>query len=272
MALFRAVRAAADLPRVGTAYEREHLDFKVRVHGGRTYDLAKDVAAFANNTGGVILVGAEEANERLVRYLPLTAVNADVARKAFDDAVRDRCVPPPPVELEVIPHGAEFVLAVNVRPLPDQVVGVKAPVEKVPGDKVGDVAFVFPLRVQTGTVFLQPPQLGTVMIPALRRAAISLDLIPAAERTAVHLWYRVGPTGDAYATPRVTLTHIDVAAGTATFVFADKATFPHPVVLGLETIDGVQPVQNGNVRSWRVRLFGTLIDPGTGAMLWRPIR
>jgi hypothetical protein len=272
VALYRAVRVAADLPPVGTAYEREHLDFKVRVHGGRTYDLAKDVAAFANNIGGVILVGAEEANERLVRYLPLTAVDVDLARKAFDDAVRDRCVPPPPVELDVIPHGAEFVLAVNVRPLPDQVVGVKAPVERVPGDKIGDVAFVFPLRVQTGTVFLQPPQLGMVMIPALRRAAISLDLIPAAERSAVHLWYRVGTTGDAYATPRVTLTRIDAEAGIVTFRFEDKATVPHPVSLGLETTDGVQPVQNGTQRSWRVRLFGTLIDPGTGAMFWQPIR
>jgi hypothetical protein len=271
VALFRTVKEPSDLPAVGTVYEREHLDFKVRVQGTRTYELAKDVAAFANNTGGVILVGAEEKDDRLVRYVPMPQPEADSARRAFDAAVRDRCVPPPPTELEVIAHAGGFLLAVNVRPLPDQVVGVKAPVEKVPGDKVGDVAFVFPLRVQAGTKFLQPNELGTVIISALRRSAIMLDLIPSAERSAIHLWYRVGPSsGDAYATPRVTLEGIDPVAGQATFSFEDKATFPYPLTLGLEAIEGVQPVQNRQERLWRVRLHGTLVDPGNGAMLWQP--
>ena len=90
-------------------------------------ELAKDIAAFANSQGGTIVIGALEENERLARYDPLPGSFANDVKRAYDHAVRDRCLPRPTVETNMIAFGDRFVIAVNVQPFEGQPVAVVLP-------------------------------------------------------------------------------------------------------------------------------------------------
>jgi hypothetical protein len=271
MALFKHIQAVEDLPAVGTSYEREHLDFKRRIGGGGTYEQAKDVASFANRTGGVILVGAEDDKDRLARYVPMTDAEAHGTRTRFIDAVKDRCLPAPKCDVEVIAHTGGFVVAVNVWPVPGQPVGVKVPVSKGPGDKISDSAFVFPIRVLTGTDYLEPQELAKVMLPDLRRNAIALDMIPTTERRDLLVWFREA-SGSGEALMKGHLLSVDIHTGRASFslVFgADSLA----VELPLEAIQSVQPTggPSGRGRVWRISLRGQVTHQGDLG-IWIPPR
>ena len=73
VALFRPVATTADLPALSAGRESGTYDFKGSVDLAKKRELAKDVAAFANATGGVILIGAEEDKDAgtLRRYAPM---------------------------------------------------------------------------------------------------------------------------------------------------------------------------------------------------------
>jgi hypothetical protein len=94
-------------------------------------EMAKDVAAFANAAGGVIVVGVDHQNGAAQRY-PLSLAEANELVELYSQAVRDRCSPRPLIEPCAIDIGPEpgkppderFVVAVNLWPYPDQPVGV----------------------------------------------------------------------------------------------------------------------------------------------------
>jgi predicted HTH transcriptional regulator len=104
------------------------LEFKTFPRPGRrvptidSWEAAKDIAAFANALGGVILIGADEDKKRgmLGRYSPLTDPEAKTARDAWGEAVETRCSPKPMVNLVNVPCGQGCVVAVNVWPFPGQ--------------------------------------------------------------------------------------------------------------------------------------------------------
>jgi hypothetical protein len=264
VALFRDIKTAADLPAEGSSYEREYLDFKVKIDGQPTYEIAKDVAAFANRFGGVILIGAQDQDDRLIRYVPLKQAAVDVTRRAVLDAVKDRCVPPPRLDPVVISVPGGFLLAVNVRPMPDQPVAVRAPIERSQGEKITTWAFVFPIRIHTGTDYLKSPgEIAMLMLPELRYAAIRLDSIPPEARSRVRVWWRVPPSGYQHMDAR--LVEVDVHEARVVFEIKDQPKSPPLLELPLEAIETVQHLADG---VWRVDLRGRLAVDGNYNHAW----
>jgi predicted HTH transcriptional regulator len=94
----------------------------------RVVELAKDVAAFANADGGVLLIGAYEDTRHgvLGTYKALDAQAVKLARESYSQAVRSFCFPSPIIDSVVVPHGNGSVVAVNVWPFPGQAVGVRS--------------------------------------------------------------------------------------------------------------------------------------------------
>ena len=267
MALFKHIQAPSDLPPEGTSYEREHIDFKRRIGGSGTYEQAKDVAAFANRTGGVLLIGVEDEKDRLARYVPLTAEEAKICRSRYIEAVKDRCFPSPKCEVEIIEYAPGFVVAVNVWPVPGQPVGVKVPVAKATGDKIADSAFVFPVRVLTGTDYLEPQELAKVMLPELRRVAIALEQIPTKERETLRISWRAA-SGEGHSETGGSFRDVDINTGRAHFAIVFGSRSP-AVELPLEAVASVQPI--GGHGLWRISLRGQLLEQAE-IVHWDPPR
>jgi hypothetical protein len=181
MPLFKPILRPDDLPPIGAAREALAVDFKRdRYDFGKRFEMAKDAAAFANATGGVVLVGADEDQGRklLVAYNPIAdeTVAAD-QREAISKAIRDRCAPAPLIDPQIITHPAGgYIVAINVWPFPAQAVGVRVSGDKKAEGYGGD-AYVFPIRIGIDTQFLRPEQLPMLMVPALRTTAILLDAL-----------------------------------------------------------------------------------------------
>ena len=115
--MFTPIQEAAQLPQVGEATERFFLDLK-RAYEKKSFpdskkerfdhrEMAKDVAAFANASGGTIVVGAIEnqATGAVAKYEPLLKKLAKEPSAAFNDATRDRCSPRPVLRRAVDPDG-----------------------------------------------------------------------------------------------------------------------------------------------------------------------
>lgn len=179
------IEQASQLPQPGTAYETRMFDMKLRQMAGSPYDKAKDVAAFANATGGVILIGAleEQATGHLLRYEPMPEEGAKTLREDYESAVRARCSPIPIIDTRIIQKDAGFVVAVNVWPFPGQVVGVKIRSDGNDGRQVD--AWTYHMRSGTHTITLEPEQTTMLMSPKNRSTAIALSRIPM--RVGVHI-------------------------------------------------------------------------------------
>lgn len=183
--MFKPILTEQELPPELATHETFQLDFKRTVSADNTFEMAKDVAAFANGLGGVLLVGAVEdpTNLRLGRYAPLSESEAAQVARAYEHAVRDRCRPQPLHQVIRLPKGSGFVVAVNVWPFPGQPVGV--------GKDGGASAttFAFPVRCGVDTVYLSPDQLPMFIDAKARRIAILLgSILP--DRRAVKLILR----------------------------------------------------------------------------------
>lgn len=189
---FQPITTTEELPSIGHTYETYCFDMKRTVEkvqdpaGKKQFEyieLAKDVAAFANSTGGVILVGAceNQTTGTLASYFPVLESVAKEICDAFSKAVRERCSPAPLIDPKPIAKDSGFVVVVNVWPFPAQAVGVRS--------KESD-AYFFPLRVGLHTIFIKPEQLPMLMLPDVRRAEILLSAIPASERQKIIFIYR----------------------------------------------------------------------------------
>ena len=196
MPTFKLITSESDLPTVGKSHEDLNLDMKgyfERIETARHYpeiEMAKDVAAFSNSTGGVILIGAHEKINHggyLSHYTPITHQKAEEVKNLFNRAVENRCSPCPLIDISIISKEEGYVVAINVWPFPGQPIGVKGQLDKQREGK-GFTAFFFPLRVGTNTVFIEPEQLPMMMLPDLRRIAILLDAIPpqARKKLTIH--------------------------------------------------------------------------------------
>jgi len=118
-----------DLPPVGGGREQFDFDCKGDVDETDTFELARDVAAFANLAGGVILVGAVEDPARGVirKYRPMAEERAHLIAGAYSKSVAQRCSPAPLIDPTVLPLEGAHIVGVNVWPFPAQVVGVRIP-------------------------------------------------------------------------------------------------------------------------------------------------
>jgi hypothetical protein len=242
--LYKRIETESDLPAPGTVREGLSLDAKSKPYFDG-FELGKDMAAFANAIGGVVLVGANEAN-KLIEYVPLPRAIADKQSQAFEDALRDRCSPTPLVKIFVLPQGAGYVAAINVDAFPGQPVGVSADGGK---NKQG-VGFAFPMRIASQTTWLLPEQLAMLMLPELRQRAIQLASIPLTNRKMISL---IGSSGPRFLAE---LEGIDYQAGAAIFSLqqAGKDAATGSVHLPLAAIEYVWR----GAGSYRVSLAGSL--------------
>lgn len=223
--MWKPIQAPEDLPQPG---ERETavLDFKAAPTDDR-FELAKDVAAFANGLGGTILVGGV-GGDNLVRFEPLERSAAHAAARGYDEAVRDRCSPAPMFTVDEInlEAGTAVVLAINVWPFPGQLVGVRLKREEVSCGGRGshhDGAFLFPVRVGTHTKFVTPEQIPMFVDPHARRIAISLSqavgkrvmLFATKYRTEKASWMTPATVKDVDLIGNSLLLSVDTAGGGA---------------------------------------------------------
>jgi hypothetical protein len=162
------------------------------VDGDAAFELAKDVAAFANAAGGSLLHCAHEDKKRraLGRYSPVTQAETAGIVNAYDFAIRDRCFPGISWSDARIALDHGFVAAINVQPFPGQIVGVKVKGDKADGH--GGDAYVFPVRVGTHTRCLTPGELAMYMVPEVRMTIVALEAIPDQERANVTLIQLLG--------------------------------------------------------------------------------
>lgn len=165
------------LPKIGDAIERPVFDCK-REPATRPFEMAKDVAAFANHLGGTLLIGAIESGEQLCRYAGLTQEEAGKTIRNYTDAVADRCWPRPTVDPESYDDPTDpsrRVVALNVQASPE-LVSVTVRADKA-NEGFGGDAYVFPVRSGNVSRYLHSGQLAMFMTPSVRRVAILLSKI-----------------------------------------------------------------------------------------------
>ena len=185
MAFAKRYAPPEPLPSTGADVEGPVLDAKEQANLGNAFELAKDVAAFANHLGGTLLIGAEESNGRISGYKGLSGPLLQKTRDEYSRAVRDRCRPLPIFGFGL--YSTEGVLAVNVEPTVNGPVGVLVRPSKPGGSEYGE-SWVFPLRVGADAHFLTPEVLPLYSDPRIRRLVLLLDQIKPGTRVL----YRTG--------------------------------------------------------------------------------
>jgi hypothetical protein len=256
VSLYRRVDTSTGLPPIGTIWESPTCDFKSHGDPTRFTEMAKDIAAFANATGGVLLVKAVESQGRLQRYLPMTVGEADGLRTAYDTAAKDHCRPSPSIHSETVAHEAGVVLAINVEPFPANPVGVRAtPQQQHPQDRFG-ACFMFPIRVTTGTEYLTPDRLGELMLPKVRTAAILLDRLTAIERSGVQVMWSQPTSG--YGTAEVDLIGVNPLALTFEVSVRVHLNTPQTVHIPLDAFKVVDDDYSGVQNRKRIHIDGSL--------------
>lgn len=249
-----------NLPQEGAKHEDLRLDFKRTVDTSDSTELAKDIAAFANSSGGVILVGAAEGkNNTLGKYQPMTQREAGEIKDAYALAVRDRCSPAPIHDAVLIPHDSGWLVAVNVWPFPGQPVGVSRR-ESGRGD-ADSAGWCFPMRTGTHAVFLKPEQLPMLMVPEPRRIAVLLDSIPSDRRTNICLVFQF-QAGSSTARTDLDLEEVNPLANVAVFRVSQsqpegRLKLPAAQLLHVP-LDGIASVWRTEGGAWSVCLRGTI--------------
>lgn len=164
------ITMASQLPVVGTSYETSALDFKRDANLKDPLELAKDIAAFANQLGGTILVGMQESNEGLaVKWFPMTASVAAEVQTAYERAALEHLSPRPRVQAARIPIKGGECIAVNIEPYVDGVVAARA-------DAKNPHVWRFPIRIGKECKWLTPEEVA-LMTPETRKAIVMLSRI-----------------------------------------------------------------------------------------------
>jgi predicted HTH transcriptional regulator len=142
---------------------------------------AKDIAAFANRLGGVILVGADcEKDKTKLEYVGLERQTTAEVTEIYEKAAL-LCSPPQNVNVVSLqsPDGKPLV-AINIDPSLDQIVG--SPVAAKGGNLIKG-AWRFPVRRGSVTDFVDPHNLAQYM--NRRPAARTSSSIRSHDRTSL---------------------------------------------------------------------------------------
>ena len=189
---YQRIEDPRDLPPPGPpdarAREKADLDFKGFADRRHCSEHAKDIAAFANALGGVLLIGADDNSGRLlypgVRLRPDGSGQSVADVKAIYEAAAKMCSPTPVVDVVAMDQAPGVtVVAVNVDPYVDQ--AVAAPTTG------GTPGWVFPIRRASLTEPLTPETLAMHMNREIRRAVIMLSNISSEARCNVTVHYHL---------------------------------------------------------------------------------
>lgn len=225
------------LPPIGS-FETTTLDFKTYSPDlvKKRFELAKDAAAFANVAGGTLLIGADAVNGELKGYRGVRS-EPDVQElvRAYEESVRDRCVPAPTISSDVLsaPAGG-LVVAIHVAP------SIGPVAVKIKGSKddgfAGD-AWAFFTRIASQNKPVRPEELAMIMTPDVRRIAILLRSIPA--DADVQLKYVHNRNGHRMYTGGSRYRVLDVDELTNTAVFTTERNRADRTHIAIDTIETV---------------------------------
>jgi hypothetical protein len=257
--VFTPIRKASDLPPKGPSNEGQHREFKSKQTEDR-YEIAKDVAAFANADGGTIFIGAKGNGEYLAGYEPLTTKEASAAQKVCDEAVHTRCAPPPIYTVDAIDLDGGVVVAVNVSPFPGQLVGVQVKKGEAKCGTSGreiEILYYYPLRVGAHTKGIRPEQLPMFMDPRVRRTALLLQEACGGKKQALF-----GSVGGGERSPSVGmwtatgfLLNVDILGNAVTIMMQEKRGQNRTE--GSIPLDAIESVyRQGD--TWRVLIRGKI--------------
>lgn len=216
---------------LSSAYEKAVLEFKKEYdladldRDDTRFEIAKDIAAFANSRGGTIVVGAIEdrSTGKLSNFEPVA--NVALLQKAVEQAYTQFCTPVPIVTIERIDVDVASQRAILKRSVAKPVTIVAINVDPYVAGPIatrvwrGGKKSVFvegAYRVwQRGvekTRWLRPEEVAMLVDHQERRMLLRLDEIP--RDTVVLLWvpvrYREGETQDLAAT----IVMVDHVTGT----------------------------------------------------------
>jgi len=263
MATYKPIETIEDLPHTTSARENLVLDFKSTVATKVWWELAKDVAAFANHVGGTLLIGASEKSPDGVHYNGLDADEAESITKAYENAVAEHCLPRPIVRVIPIPVlDGKRVVAVNVEPFPDQPVGARVPTLNRNDEPTTSNGFQFPMRTGRDTRHLTPDQLPLLTNAVVRRNVVLLERIPSpvGDTNVLLVWRHPNNT----TTPRPTITplasvKVDVLAN---LIFAEIRE--GTMLIKIEVpLDDIETVWESRIDGWNIRVRGFIIENRT---------
>ncbi|WPB81837.1 ATP-binding protein [Archangium violaceum] len=164
---FTKITSRDTLPSIESP-ETDTLDWKARVDSSNLIELAKDMAAFANASGGCIVVGVQERrNNRPAGYAFLAQNDARELARSYQEAARNYISPAVIIETALIEHerdgSNQWLLAVNISPTEAIFCGARASKER-------DDTWVIPQRVASNTIFLSIDAAQAKTIEKLRSA------------------------------------------------------------------------------------------------------
>lgn len=255
--MYRRIQTLEDLQAAVQACESPELDFKVTIEPTEWWELAKDIAAFANYLGGTILVGANEQSSGSAILVGVERQDAMTFQIAYENAARDKCLPRPIVSCVVLePEGTKHpcVLAVNVEPFPDQFVGAMYYRTNKQGDPTTCDAWRLPIRIGKHNVLLTPDKLPMFIDARIRRIAIRLSAIPSAA-TPLLVWRR--PSNQSSEEPVEELVFQVQVDLQANVLRARRADSKRGTVLAIP-LDDVEAVWEHGQADWRIRVTGWL--------------
>lgn len=179
------------------AHEKAVIDFKKEYdlrdldkNDGR-FEIAKDIAAFANHLGGTIVVGAVE-NPQTGKLVAFNSVQDEKRLVQALDQALNFCLPPPVATHEQIDLDAQTqdtilgrpgatglitLVAINVQPYLNGPIGAKIWRESGKKGEAFNDAFRFPCRGAEGTRYLRPEELALAMNSHERRILLQLEKI-----------------------------------------------------------------------------------------------
>lgn len=259
---YARIETVADLPPEGPlndrAREKSDLDFKTFADPAKSWEHAKDIAAFANALGGVLLVGADDSTGQLV-YPGIAGQTVNEIKAIYEGAAQ-LCSPSPVVDVIPIPLGpTKNVVAVSVEPYLDQLVGAPAKIKDDAGSPgIQKDAWVFPIRRASQTRWIKPENFAMYMNKDVRRAVLLLAKIPAEARQQVVVHFHVNKTSmtEALGMAEMTLSIGDVSpdANFVELVHRDGSFFRRCRV----PLTDVQDVWEFKHERWSIRLAGRL--------------
>lgn len=250
------------------ADEDDCLDYKGNEKGEKWWDVAEDIAAFANTLGGVLLVGvAQDKLTRKIKLHGLSDTEYATTKTHYENALRTNVSPPPMVTYaDPIPlPGGRVVLAVHVDPYIAGLVGAMYPdVDRGSNFKVSG-AWQFPIRKGGHNVALTPAQIPLYMPIQVRRMVVLLErlktLLEAADPPRLCQWQR-NPTPSTPDPGCCKNLRVDVEGNVLQFDYHPDAsdTRGKSQTVPLDDIETIFRSSTG--KFWYIRWAGVIRDQG----------
>lgn len=256
----RRIQTAAEVTALAAEPEGETVDYKGTAKAKEWWELAKDVAAFANHLGGVVVLGAFERADGLPELRGLPSDEVRELASAYEKVARDRCRPSPLVTCDRIPwdNGREM-LAVNVRAATALVGAQFYKLRRDEKDPTGPLlasetnAWQFPVRVGKDNVPLPLEQAIMHMSTHARRIGVLLASIPKGARLRIHCVGLNPNPKNLFEPGDASLRSFSIEGNVAHVTMLDPEFFEANHAVPIDDIETVWEEEDG---TWCIRVSG----------------